>query len=315
MVLPMNFDKINLATSTYTPNTIKTRDNEAFRYWERSLLQRAFSVIEIENLPESWKGEVKDFLYYCLYGFGFVAVGFEKEYDIYFQPATLKGRNLYYQPTSVIISNPAFNKSKELKLGTDAELIRLTPDYRGIFDIIDYYAEKLALINTSTSTSLINTKMPFILGAKNRQAAQALKKMLDKVNQGEPAVVYDQRIENDPNSKDIPFQMVQLFKGTDYITDKLLQDTATILNAFDTEIGIQTLPYQKAERMVAAEASSKQQESIARCTVWLNTLNESFDKVNKMFGTDLHAKLTFEPVAQITEGGGQNAGNDDIVGP
>ena len=58
-------------------------------------------------------------------------------------------------------------------------------------------------------------------------------------------------------------------------------------NNFNTEIGIPTVPYEKKERMVTSEAESKQIESLARATIWIDTLNNSFIKVNEMFGTNI----------------------------
>lgn len=308
--IPMNYEQINLAAGTYTPSTIKAYNNQAFRFWERSLFQRATSVIDIKGIPESWHGKVKDFLYYCLFKFGYVIVSKNAEYGTYFQPASLTGFDFYYQPTKAVVTNPAMKRSRTLKIGTECELMKLTPDYMGVYDIITYYAEKMALIDTAMNTSLINSKIPYILGAKNRAAAQSLKKIMDIVNRGEPAVVYDQRIQDDVQSKDSPFQHVKLFDGNDYITDKLLQDHASILNKFDTEIGIQTLPYEKKERFVTAEADSKKIESIARCTVWVRTLNESFETIRELYpDVDMMAELTFEK-EDMSNGEDNTLGNE-----
>ena len=65
--IPLNYDQINLIAGTFTPSTIKPCNNKSYGYWQRSLFQRAISVISIENLPIEWHGNVKDFLYYCLF--------------------------------------------------------------------------------------------------------------------------------------------------------------------------------------------------------------------------------------------------------
>lgn len=122
------------------------------------------------------------------------------------------------------------------------------------------------MLDSAQNVCLINSKIPFYFGAKSKAAAETLKKMIDKVNAGDPIVIADLVVADDPKSKDSPFHFFKLFEGSDYITDKLLQDTATVLNQFDTEIGIKTLPYQKAERLVTSEAESKQEESLARVT-------------------------------------------------
>lgn len=292
---PLNYDKINCIAGHYTPSMVKAYNNEAYVYWQRSLFQRAQSVIVADGLPEEWSGSVKDFFFYCILMFGFVCVFQSDDYGLSFQPCTLGGQwDFYYQPTQAIVSNPYLDKT--FKIGEDTELLKLTPDYYGIFDIVSYYAEKLAVLDNAINMSLINNKFAYFLGARNKGMASALKKMLDKINQGEPAVIYDQRILNDTQDKDVPYQFFerQNLKES-YITSDQLQDFQTIINSFDTEIGIPTVPYQKKERMVEDEANSKTYDAVSRSTIWIDTLNDSAKRVNKMFGTSITFDLRFKP--------------------
>ena len=68
-----------------------------------------------------------------------------------------------------------------------------------------------------------------------------------------------------------------------YITDKQLIDFQTILNAFDAEIGINTVPYQKAERFVSAEASSRMNDSQARIITAIECLKSSIVDIKKLY--------------------------------
>ena len=79
-----------------------------------------------------------------------------------------------------------------------------------------------------------------------------------------------------------------------YITKDLLQDFQTILNNFDAEIGIPTIPYAKKERMVTSEAESRVLDSTSRSTVWINTLKSSLKEVNSMFGLNIDAELHYK---------------------
>lgn len=308
---PMNYEKINLYTGLNKPSSMKARNNRSFWFWERALFQRAISTLKFDGFPEEWSGERKDFILYVLFMYGFGVVTELPEYGLVFQPCGLKGYDFYYQPTQALIANPALKGSVVVDLHKNAELIKLTPDYFGAWDIIDYYAEKLSLMDNSINTNLVNSKFSWILGAKNRSVASALKKVLDLINQGEPAVVFNNRILDDANSKGTPFQYLDLGNPKDrYLGTELLQDFATIINQFDTEIGIPTLPYQKKERMVVDESNSKKVESIARVTTWMNTLEESFKQVNEMFGTDLSVSLRFmEEFEQMN----QSTGNGGVV--
>lgn len=292
---PLNYNQINAAAGTYNPSMVKSYNNRTFAYWERSLFQRACSVLEFD-LPDDWQGSVRDFFFYCLYKYGFLAISRNDEYGTFFQPCTLKGINFYYQPTNALINNPAYEA--DLEIGRECELLKLTPDYMGIWDIITYYAEKLSVLDNAINMSLINNKFAFLLGARNKAAGEALKKMLDKINKGEPAVIYDMKLLNDPTDKDVPFQEWRRddLKAS-YLTTDQLKDFQTILNNFDTEIGIPTIPYEKKERMVTSEAESKVIDSVARCIIWYDTLQSSIDKIKDLYpDITLDVNLRWEEV-------------------
>lgn len=277
--IPMNYENLNLSAGTYSPSQVKAYNNETFCFWQRSLFQRACSVLKFE-LPENWSGNVKDFFYYCLFKFGYVAVFDSSEFGLSFQPCCLNGYNFYYQPSEVIISNPLLSATYEL--GVEAELIKLTPDYMGIWDIISYYAEKLSSLDSAINMSLINNKFAYILGANNKAGVEALKKVIDKINKGEPAVFVDKSILGDVKEQD-PFTFIDRDLKKSYLTTEQLSDFQTLLNNFDTEIGIPSLPYQKKERLVTSEAESKIIDSTSRSVVWYETLKNSINVANKHF--------------------------------
>lgn len=308
MYVPLNYNQLNIVESSYQPSVVKT-NSVAFAYWQRSLFQRACSVLEF-TLPDDWTGKTRDFFYYCLFRFGYVAVFERPEFGRVFQPATLNGINFYYQPTRALIANPAIPESLDLEIGRECEILKLTPDYIGIWPIIDRYAQKLATLDGAIDMSIVNNKFAFILAAKNKAAAAALKKMLDKVNAGEPAVILDMKVLNDEVDKTEPWQSwMRDHLKENYLTTDQLKDQQTILNAFDSEIGIPTTPYQKQERMTDFESRSRSVDSKARMTVWLDTLNSSIAEVKKLYpDIKLSVKYRYEDEAKEVD---DDAGDDD----
>ena len=104
------------------------------------------------------------------------------------------------------------------------------------------------------------------------------------INRGEPAVFLDKALMNDPNDGEEPWQFVELQKlKENYITDQQLQDFQSILNSFDSEIGIPTTPYFKAERMVTSEAESKTTDSQARLITAIECLQSSVKDIKKLY--------------------------------
>ena len=313
--LPLNYEQINIGTGTYQPSTVKSYNNEVFGLWERALFQRACSTLIIK-MPEIWHAN-KDLLYFCLFRFGFVGAGEAPEIGKWFNPGTFKGFDFYYRPTQFILSNPYYKGRKQIfDIGKDCELIKLTPDYRGIWDVIAYYAEKLAVLDVAINTAIINSKFAYIVGAKNKAAAAVLKKLFDKVNAGEPAVFFDAKLANDGIDKEEPWQV--LFRDNlknSYIVSDLLRDFQTVINDFDTEVGIPTLPYQKKERMVTSEAESRQIDATSRSIIWYDTLKDSFDRVNEFLKFPAGDRLEVELRYKYDEGGAEDElGEDNTLG-
>lgn len=306
--LPLNYDQINLIEGTYQPSQIKN-NSASFDYWVRTLFGRASSNL-IFGLPDFWQGDIANFWYYCMLRFGFVSIqdltGKGKRGDelgMCFSPVNLTGINFYYQRTHATLSNPTLDESFELEIGKDCALVCMTPDKMGIWDVIERYALLLSNLDNAINMSIINSKIPFILGGKTKAAIQTLKKIMDKVNSGQPAVFYDSRIQDDAQSKDSPFQFLKLLENPkqNYLTTDQLIDLHTILSDFDSEVGIPTIPYQKKERETSFESQSKLADGQARSLVWERTINDSIKEVKKLYpDLQLSFRLRWEVNENVT---------------
>lgn len=311
--LPFNYEQINIANGIIHPSTVKYRNTQIFRFWERAFFQRACSTLVL-TMPEEWK-ENKDLMYYCLFAYGFVGCGELPELGRWFNPGSLNGFDFYYRPTRFLLANPYYKESLDLEIGSECEIIKLTPDYMGIWDIISYYAHKMALIDVAIDQAIINSKFAYIVGAKNKAAAEVLKKLFDKVNSGEPAAFFDKKLAQDGTDKEDPWQFLERSNlKQSYIVTDLLRDFQTIINDFDTEIGIPTIPYEKKERMVTSEAESKQIDATSRSIIWYDTLKDSFDRANDFLGLSGENKLKVELRYDLMKGGAADEpGEDNIV--
>ena len=288
------FQTQNLFDGTHIPSAAKN-DSIAYAFWCRALFQRLCSTIEFE-LPENWN-RARDFFEACLFGRGFVCVFDSKEFGISFQPASLTGYDFYYQPTQAIVSNPKL--SNTFDIGKDCSLIKLTNDYSGVVDVVAYFAEKLATMDGAVNMNIINSKFAYVLGAKNKAAAQAIKKIFDNINKGDPLVVYDKQLVDGLGGEE-PFEFIdRAGLKNSYLVSDLLNDMSSILKDFDNEIGIPTMPPEKRERMVTNEVESRNADTSARITLWNECLTNSIKDVNKMFGTDIG--FTFKYLDQMNK--------------
>lgn len=308
---PYEWDVINAVQGSYTPS-MTHYDSAAFDYWQRSLFQRACSTLEIK-VPDDWEGSYKDLLYYFLFKRGFVMICAPDEYGLMFNPCTLKGHNVRFQPTSVLVENPYMNKTRkrEFKIGTECELLKLTPDFMGIWDIIGRYAEKLSGLDRDVDMAIFNMKTAHLLTARDKTSRDAIVKALDLISEGQPLTVIDKNILNNQKDEAYPFEFIDMKVKENYILGDLLRDTMTVLNEFDAEVGIPTIPYQKAERMVTSEAESRQIDATSRSLVWYETMKGCIEEINKHYGDLFDVQLRFKPEGGVSDADENNADKSD----
>ncbi len=278
---PFSFDYINYETSRANPNTVHCRNTGLSRFFERYLLQKAMSPFKF-TLPESW---AENYFSYVLYCFGFVAVLNTDRFGVIPQACGLRGYNVMYQPTHAVVTNPLFKKTYDLRIGTQCEIVRLQPDYGSVLDMVTYYADMLALCAEAAGVNLVNSKMSYVFAADGKNAAESLKKLYDKIASGEPAAVVDKTLFNPDGSP--RWQYFSQNVSQNYIVDKLLVDMRKIENMFCTAVGIPNSNTDKKERMITDEVNSNNIETHSLVSVWFDSIDKSFEKINKMFGLNL----------------------------
>lgn len=288
---------MNIPSTYYKDKTIE------YRYWFRSLLHKIDSSIIFKNLPEGWSN---DFFMFCLWVRGYVCVFKTDRKDllkygangVVFNPCFASGYDFYYQPTKATVANPnlpqKFSYTFDLQ-GDKAALLKLTPDFWGVLDILDYYASKLAELSKGIDMSIINSKFGLIASAGNEAQAATLKSVMDELQKGNPLVVYKDTLnDNDeiiPRKEPFEIWIQELKKN--YILTEQLNDFQTILNSFYTEIGL-PVAIEKKERLVTSEADFASAQSQARIACWVETLRESLEIINKKFNTNIEVEYARE---------------------
>ena len=287
--IPASYDYINLYNSSFSPSTVHVKNTGLQRYFRKYLLQKAISVFKWK-LPEEWD---PDYFKYTLYGLGYIAVLNTRSFGVICQGGALGGYNLYYRPSYIMITNPLLKETITADIGSDCALIKLQPDYSSIMDIVNYYADQMALASEAVGMNLVNVKTGVVFGAKDKAQAESYKKMFDKLADGDPAVFIDKNMLDDQGKPNwMPF--VQNLEQQ-YITDKLLSDIRKIEAMFDTEIGIPNANTDKAERLITDEVNANNTETATRCELWLESIRRGIDDANNMFGLDLSVDWRVDP--------------------
>lgn len=300
---PFSYDEQNILASHNSPGTVHSQNTNLVYYYKRYLLQKAMSVFEW-RLPETWS---RDYFLYVLYCWGNIAVINTDKYGVIPQGGTLSGYDIYYQPTHIQITNPLLSGNLSPRIGVDCTLFKLQPDYGGILDLVGDYAELMAIVSETISINLFNSKMSYVFAARNKTAAESLKKLYDQIGAGNPAAVIDKNLFNDDGSP--AWQAFFQNIGHNYIVDKLLSDMRKIESMFDTHIGIPNANTDKRERLVTDEVNANNVETYSKCSLWLESLQESCQKANNMFGLDLW--VDWRKIPTIPGGGVTDEGDVD----
>lgn len=298
---PYYFNEINQAESHVVPGTMKRGFDMLSQYCRRYLGQKAFAIYQWHDLPESWDEEYLKFVLMC---YGVVAVFNTDKFGVIPQKCGFSGYNVFYRPTRAIITNPLFDKQYMLRIGEECELIRLSPLWTGIADLIGHYADLWAMAITSIVCNLYNSRLAYVFAAGNKSIAESFKQLYDMIAQGNPAVFVDKALyteTGEPNWS--AFQ--QDIKGT-YIVDMLQAAERDILSQFYTEIGIPNVPYEKTERLITAETSAHEYATECLADLWKRTMNATAQKVNAMFGLNISVDYN-----DALKGGGRDVGGDD----
>lgn len=289
MNLPVNYEFINLYNSRMSPSTVHCKNTALVNYYTKYLFEKVISIYKWEGIPDSW---AVNYFLYTLFGKGFLAVFNTEEYGVIPNECTLAGYNVFYQPTTALVANPALRENRRMLIGEECELIRMQPNYSGVMDIVSNYADLMALAMETAGINLLNSKLSYVFFSDNQANAASFKKLYDQIASGEPMAVIDKDLIGIEGEKH--WELFTQNVGQNYITDRVLTDMRTLENMFNTEIGIPNANTMKRERLISDEVNSNNVDTQSKVILWLETMQNDIKKVNDMFDLNISVKYRYE---------------------
>lgn len=277
--LPIYYNYINAANSQISPSTVHVRNSALAMYYRRYLLQRAMSVFKWES-PDNWN---MDYFKYILYCWGYIAIINTDKFGVIPQQCSLGGYNVFYAPTYALIANPKLSGILQPQIDTQCAIIKLQPDYGGILDMVYYYADQLALYGEAAAMNVQNSKLGYVVGARSKGIAEAIKKAFDMIMQGEPLAVYDKNADPDSNGL---FETFAQNLQQNFIAPDILEAMRRVENEFCTRIGINNTNTDKKSRMLVDEVNANNEEVRSLADLWLETLQDGCAKARELFQLD-----------------------------
>lgn len=284
---------------TTNPKTVNGLQNNSYFYYRNQLYNKIFSLFTFNNVPDYWD---IDYLKNTLFKGGYIPVVLYNG-----QPWALRGAysgiNIYGNPTEIMINNPVVG-SFSRTIGVDGELLyfnKVDNGYLGLEPLVKRYALLLAQCDASINTTLMNSRVRHIFEGENDAEIKSYMKVYDDVSRGKPRVF----IKKGANAmKESNFNFLNV-KNT-YIGNDIIITKRSIINEFLTEIGIANANTDKRERLTNDEIRSNNGETTANISLWKDTLNRCFSRINRLFGTNITVSFNYETVTETVNNGGVN---------
>lgn len=285
--VPFYYDYINTYDSTQQPANMHILNTQTGRFYQRYLLKKALAVFKW-TLPAWWD---ENYFLYVLYCRGYAAIFNSEEFGVIPQECGLKGYNVFYRPTDVIIANPLLKGVHSLSIGKDAVLMQLQPDYCGVLDLCGHYAEKMSLASSAINQNLWHTKISTVFFAGSDAEQQSIKKAYDRMTDGDPMVVVNKNLRDaDGNLK---YEVFNRDVKQSYVIDQLISDLRKIEAEFDTRIGVPNANTDKKERLITDEVNANNVETHILADMWMDSIQDGIRQIKEMFGVDIKCEWRY----------------------
>lgn len=265
------------------PKTINDIYHELLKEEQRLLLIHlehyrniALNLYDWENLPEGMESRhIESALlhhgqafFYDNETLGFICL-----------PCSNSGQmNVYGEPTRVMVTGHGFSENHHITEG-----VRILNNPRVIpTDItLNYYCTKLAQIDSTINTNLIQQKVPFIF-ATSKENELTIKNLYAKMYSGEPAIFIDQTLLNANGNLNIQ----SVSSEAPYLIDKLQQHRFEVEKELLTFLGINTT-IEKKERLLQDETNANNEQIALNIEIGLREREKACEQINERYGLNI----------------------------
>ena len=270
------------------PKTISDIYNELLKEEQRLLLIHlehyrniALNIYEWDGLPDGMESrhiEQALLLYGQCFFYDHETLGF------ICLPCSNSGQmNVYGEPTRIMVTGHGFSENKHI---TDGVRIINNPRVIATDITLQYFCTKLAQIDSTINTNLIQQKVPFIF-ATSKENEFTIKNLYAKMYSGEPAIFVDQSLLSQNGQLNIQSVSCE----APYIIDKLQEHRFEIEKELLTFLGINTT-IEKKERLIVDETNANNEQITLNVEIGLREREKACELINERYGlnTKVYAK-------------------------
>ena len=241
------------------------------------MLDRTNVMFRYENLPDTIPHRMLE-LYLQSNGNCFITKVNDKLYAF---TGTKGGYpDEYYQPTTYIVSNPALDFFKELKIDEEGILFRNDSNEIGLLPLLNRYCSLFVENTISFRSSAINSRIATILSAGDDKTKKSAEQFINKIIDGELAVIGENPFLEGVKSHSVTPQ------GNSLIT-QLVEMQQYLQASLFNELGLDANYNMKKSNITSTEADLNNDFLLPLVDDMYNHRLEAVNKINEMYGTEI----------------------------
>lgn len=160
-------------------------------------------------------------------------------------------------------------------------------------DMIELYAQRLTDIDMTISANLYQQKHPTIIQCDENERL-SIENLLMKVEGNQPFIL---------GTKSLDMDRFKTFNiDAPFIADKLQEMKATILDEYNTRLGLNNANTDKKERMIVDEVNANNEVIGMNYLTMLSTRQDAVDQINKKFGLNIKVSLRVKTEEGVDDG-------------
>lgn len=195
---------------------------------------------------------------------------------------------------------------------TDCVLIQNMDYGQNLTDIVEHFAQRLALAQQSFDTNLMWTNVPYIFKVESEEMRLSIEKLFSEIFSGVPFVVTDKMLfAQNADRTGLPTDI-------NFIGKELLDILNEIMMKFRERVGFDTAGVDKAERLVTAEVKSNNQHTRTCLEIMLRQREIAAANISAFYGLNVTVKATgadeqAEDMTETLKEDGENGRNDSGI--
>ena len=252
-------------------------------------LNRLCSMFKYDNLPDTIPAKYIDL--YTMYSG--CCLFYKHNGNYYVSYGGLSGYpDAYYQPTQFTVANPALQLSKTFNIDVDSVLIRNDALMVGVMPLLKRYCALMVENVVSMRMEIINTRIPFIIGASDDGTLESANLFMKKIIKGELSVIGESKFLED--LKVLSTRTAQSSNLTN-----LIEEQQYLKASLYNELGLNANYNMKRESINSNESQLNDDMLTPLIDDMLHERELAIDKINELFGLDI--KVSFNSAWQENE--------------